>query len=262
MRAAEAVRPRPARDPRIRRRRVAVTRARGRRRLRALLGVVAAGMLGTGALAVLHSSLLSARHLSVVGSRHTPAAVVERRAGLGGHPPLVDVHPAEAARRVEALPWVASATVVRRWPDSVVVRVVERAPVAVVAAGHGGGVVLVDDSGRVLGPGGPSVTLPAITGAGVAGAPGSTLPRRAQPALAVASAVSRAMPGQVRAVGVQGGTVSVDLAGGVHVLLGPPQQLEAKLASLRSVLAGAPPSGPETIDVTVPAEPTVGPASP
>ena len=261
MRAPEAVRPRPAMDPRIRRRRVAVARAQGRRRLRALVTAAAVVALGGGAVAVLHSSLLSARHVTVVGSRHTPAATVERRAGLAGHPPLVDVDTTGDARRVEALAWVARASVVRHWPDSVVVHVVERVPVAVVGTARGGTAV-VDGTGRVLGPAGASVSLPTLTGAGVAAAPGSTLPRRALAGLAVASLASRTMPGQVRAVGVDGGTVTVDLGAGVHVLLGPPQQLEAKLASLRSLLAGAPPTGPETIDVTVPAEPTVGPASP
>jgi cell division protein FtsQ len=261
VRAPEALRRPPAMDPRIRRRRVAVTRARGRRRLRALLGVAGALALGAGALAVLHSPLLSARHLSVVGSRHTPAATVERRAGLRGHPPLVDVDPAAAARRVAALPWVARASVVRHWPDSVVVHVVERVPVAVVTSGRGVA-VLVDAHGRVLGSAGASTSLPMLTGAGVAGRAGSTMAPRALPGLAVAAVVGRAMDGRVRGVGVQGGDVTLDLGGGVRALLGPSAQLEAKLASLRSVLVGAPPTGPETIDVTVPAEPTVGPASP
>ena len=261
MRAPEAVRRAPAMDPRIRRRRVAVTRDRGRRRLRALLSVAGALALGAGALAVLHSPLLSARHLSVVGSVHTPAATVERRAGLAGHPPLVDVDPAADALRVQSLPWVARASVVRHWPDGVVVRVVERVPVAVVASVRGAN-VLVDAGGRVLGPAGASTTLPTLTGAGAAGPAGSTMARRALSGLAVASVAGREMGGQVRAVGVRGAGVVLDLGGGVRALLGPPRQLEAKLASLRSVLAGAPPKGPETIDVTVPAEPTVGPASP
>ncbi|MDE3087241.1 MAG: FtsQ-type POTRA domain-containing protein [Acidobacteriota bacterium] len=261
MRAPEAVRRPPAMDPRIRRRRVAVTRARGRRRLRALLSVAAVVSLGAGALAVLHSPLLSARHLSVVGSGHTPAATVERRAGLAGHPPLVDLDTTTAALRVQALPWVARASVVRRWPDSVVVRVVERVPVAVVASRRGGK-VLVDAGGRVLGPAGASTALPTLTGAGVAGPAGSTMGRRALAGLAVASVAGRAMGGQVRAVGVQGADVTLDLGGGVRALLGPPRQLDAKLTSLRSVLVGAPPKGPQTIDVTVPAEPTVGPGSP
>jgi len=261
VRAPEALRRPPAMDPRIRGRRVAVTRARGRRRLRALLVVAAAVAVGAGALAGLHSPLLSARHVSVVGSRHTPVSTVERRAGLAGHPPLVDVDTAAAQRQVEALPWVGRATVARDWPDSVVVRVVERVPVAVVATGQGAR-VLVDDTGRVLGRAGASTSLPTLTGAGAAGAAGSTMARRALPGLAVASVVVRTMGGRVRAVGVGGGDVNLDLGGGVRALLGSPDQLEAKLASLRSVLAGAPPTGPETIDVTVPAEPTVGPGSP
>jgi hypothetical protein len=58
------------------------------------------------------------------------------------------------------------------------------------------------------------------------------------------------------------GTVRLDLGGGVQVLVGRARSLGPKLASLRSVLAGAPPPGPEVIDVTVPGEPTVAPPSP
>ena len=260
MRAPEALRRPPPMDPRIRGRRVAVTRAQGRRRLRLLLSVAGVVALGTGALAMLHSPLLSARHVSVVGSHHTSRAAVLRQAGLAGHPPLVDVDGASAARRLEALPWVARASVVRHWPDTVVVDVVERVPVAVVATGNGGG-ALVDASGQVLGRAGSSTALPTLTGVGRAGAPGTTLARRARAGLVVAAAVASTAGLEIRGIGVSGGDVTLELAGGVRVVLGSPQQLDTKLASLRSVLAGAPPTGPETIDVTVPAEPTVGPAS-
>jgi hypothetical protein len=93
--------------------------------------------------------------------------------------------------------------------------------------------------------------------------PGTVLGAAARPGLVVADAMRRGLPGQVRAVRVDsGGAVRLDLDNGVQVLVGRAISLGPKLAALRSVLVGAPPQGPELIDVTVPGEPTVGPASP
>ncbi len=50
---------------------------------------------------------------------------------------LIRIDPGTIERRVEALPAVASATVSRSWPHRVVIRVVERRPLAVVVAGSG-----------------------------------------------------------------------------------------------------------------------------
>jgi hypothetical protein len=58
------------------------------------------------------------------------------------------------------------------------------------------------------------------------------------------------------------GSVTVDFGSRFTAELGSTQGLRAKLAALATVLADAPVSGPATIDVTVPAEPTVGPAPP
>jgi cell division protein FtsQ len=238
---------------------VAVTRAAGRRRLRLLLAAIGVLVLGVGALVVLHSPLLAARHVQVVGAVHTPVAEVRAVAGLAGAPPLVDVDGGAAAARLARLPWVASASVVRRWPDSVVVHVVERVPAAVVA--HGTSVAVVDVAGRVLEvvPSAPA-GLVAVVSPAPAGGPGSMLGPGAAPALAVVAGLETQLPGRARTVVVAAdGTVTLDLGGGVTVVLGTEAQLPAKLAALASLLAGAPPTGPETIDVRVPGEPTVGP---
>jgi cell division protein FtsQ len=252
-------------DPRIGARRTAVTRERGRRRLRLVLGAVVAGALVVGGVAVLHSPVFAARHVTVRGAHHVPARLIVRTAGLSGSPPLVDVDSATEARRLESIPWVARAVVARRWPDSVVVTVVERVPVAAMArAAPASGYALVDASGRVhewtgAVPGGMPVLLAPLSPR----RPGTVLGVAARPALVVADAARRSLPGYVRAVSVDRfGAVRLDLGDGVQVLVGRDISLGPKLAALRSVLAGAPPQGPELIDVTVPGEPTVGPPSP
>ena len=258
-RPAGPQRVRGAPHPRIRQRRVAVTRARGRRRLRVVL--VVAGVLGLFALAalVLVSGLFSARHLSVRGSLHTPPAEVLAAAGLASHPPLVDVDPGAAAARIEQLPWVAAATVVRHWPDSVSVVVTERVPAAAIA-GHGG-VAVVDAAGRVLASAdGAPAGLIALTAPVPVGPPGSVLGAAARPGLELVAALPPALVGRVHGVHVgTRGSISVDLGGGVGAEIGPDANLGAKLEALASVLAGAAPRGPAWIDVSVPDEPTLGP---
>lgn len=256
---------RPGVDPRIGARRTAVTRERGRRRLRLVAAALAVAALVIAVLVVLHSPLFAARHVSVRGAHRVSPRVVVRTAGLAGAPPLIDVDAGAATRRLEQLPWLARATVSRRWPDSVVVVVVERTPVVALARpAPASGYALVDAAGRVLQwvdvvPTGLAVLEAPVT----APRPGKLVAALARPGLVVAGAVERALPGRLHGVTVgPSGDVRLDLGQGVQVLVGRAQSLGPKIASLRSVLAGAPPPGPEVIDVTVPGEPTVGPASP
>jgi len=246
--------------PRVWQRRVAVLGEHGRRRLRWVVGGVAVLMALCVVVLVLHTPLLDVRHATVLGARHTGAQAVLEAAGLAEHPPLIDVDPSAAATRVQRLPWVAHAQVVRHWPDAVTVIVTERAVLASVAR-PGGGVALVDASGRVLAwqratPPGLLLVAPVDPGR-----PGTVLARSARPALEVAAAMAASLSARVLQVTVDSrGAVRLDLGGGVSAVLGSTQELQAKLSSLASVLAGAPVSGPAVIDVTDPAEPAVGPA--
>ncbi|MHB8328910.1 MAG: cell division protein FtsQ/DivIB [Acidimicrobiales bacterium] len=253
-------RPGPRMDPRLRQRRAAVSRAQGRRRLRVVMAGTAAAVLAVVALAGLHSSLLAARHVKVSGALHTGTAAVLRTAGLAGAPPLIDVNPSAAAARLDGLPWVARATVSRQWPDGVVVDVVERVPVAVVER-RGGGVAVVDATGRVLAwDTSPPPGLITIVSPALAGRPGTVMGAAARPALAVAEATAGALRTRVLSVTTTSdGTVELDLGGGVQAVLGSASDVVSKLRALWSVLSGAPPVGPEVIDVSVPGEPTASP---
>jgi len=124
-----------------------------------------------------------------------------------------------------------------------------------------GGVAVVDAAGRVLAWSRTSPAgLVALSAPISAGAPGTTLGGAARPGLDLVSALPPALAGRVHAVRVGArGDLSIDLGNGVGALLGPDANVGAKLEALASVLAGAPPKGPEWIDVSVPDEPTVGP---
>jgi cell division protein FtsQ len=228
------------------------------------MGAVALVAAGAGAVAVLHSPLFSARHVTVRGARHTAVSLVLRTAGLTGSPPLIDLEPGRAAQRLETLPWVGRAEVVRQWPDSVTVEISERQPVAQTSSEDAGTWALVDETGRVLqwqaqqSPGLPVLAAPVR-----AGPAGTELGPAAAPGLEVAQAAQGALGEPVLQVTVEGETVTLRLPGDVEAIVGNADELGAKMAALRSVLAGVAPKGPEVVDVTVPGEPTVGtPPSP
>ena len=231
-----------------------------------MLGVFAAA---GGILGILHTSLLSARHVMVTGIHHTSRMAVLRAAGLLGSPPLIDVGSARADRRIEALPWVETARVSRRWPDSVTVSVVERVPIALVTAGPSGGarrswtVSVVDGSGRVLEVLGQAPSdlaqLPTLMVPDSAGRPGSWLGPAAGPALEVAGSIPRVLRSEVRQVKVVAGGVALGLADGASVVFGPATMIPEKYEALASLLAVTSPQPGSSVDVTVPEDPMVVP---
>jgi cell division protein FtsQ len=254
----------PAVDPRIRQRHAAVKRHVDRRRLAVVVAVVSVVVLAVAAVAVLHSPLLSVRRVEVVGPHaETPTAVIVRAAGIGGHPPLVDVDTASVAARVESLPFVRTARVTRSWPSTVRIAVTARVP-ALVMAVPGGGWAELDRAGRVLArvparPAGlPLLTVhqvggplaPPVVGASVAGS--------ARPGVEVAATLPPAFSAQVTVVTeLPAQTVDLTLSSGLTVVLGTVADLHAKYVDVASIIAGAPLHGAKTIDVSVPQAPTV-----
>jgi cell division protein FtsQ len=81
---------------------------------------------------VFGSPLLAVRTVQVDGASALTAEQVVGAAGIGTGTPLVRVDTAAAAARVARLPQVAAVEVTRGWPQTVVVTLVERVPVAVV----------------------------------------------------------------------------------------------------------------------------------
>jgi cell division protein FtsQ len=256
---------RPAVDPRIWTRRVAVTRARGRKRLRIVLAALALCALLAGGFAAVHSSLFGAEHLSVTGEIHTPADEILSVSGLLTHPPLVDIDTASSAEKIEALPWIRTARVFVHWPDSVSVSVTERTPVAAVRVPGTAAATqmwaLVDATGRILAyqsvrPRG----LLAMDVFAAPGAPGTKLSATDQPGVDVAGSLPALLDRRVVSIDVSPeGGVTLGISGDMSAVIGAPVDLQAKYVALASVLAGAPLASADVINVTVPKEPTVGP---
>lgn len=257
---------RPSIDPRIRQRRIAVRRSRGQRRLRRILVAIGVVVLVAVVVVLLHTPLFSARVISVTGLHpHTTTAQIIDAAGLEGHPPLISVDPGAAAGRVEALPFIASAKVERRWPDGVKVVVSERVPKAMIA-GPGSLWSVVDTTGRtlevlparLLPPG--LIALSARTPTGVVrpARVGRTVGDGAAFALTVCRTLPPAFVAQVVSVTeAPDGTVSFGLNSGITVLLGTDSDLNQKYEDVAAIIAHASLHGATTIDVTVPQSPAV-----
>jgi cell division protein FtsQ len=253
-------------DPRIAQRRDEVESGRARRRWR--WAIVAATAVAVAAVVgvLLHTPLFGARVVRVEGAHpQTTTAAIVAAAGLSGRPPLISVDPATTAARVERLPFIASATVARRWPDAVTISVTERVP-TVTMAGPAASWSTLDGGGRTVavGPSRPPA-LPVLVVHGVRGpvppAPvGRVVGPAAEPGLAVARTLPPAFAGQVVSITVApDGTVSLALHVGLTVLLGTTSDLRAKYEDVAAIIAHHTLPGAKVIDVTVPQSPVVGP---
>jgi cell division protein FtsQ len=115
-----------------------MARARQRRMRAALPWAVTAGVLalaGLVAWTLLGTGLFGVRQVRVSGNQLVTPVQVRDAAAVADNEPLARVDLAATARRVGTLPPVARATVERDWPGTLVIRVVERTPVAVVPQG-------------------------------------------------------------------------------------------------------------------------------
>src|SRR5579871_417710 len=73
--------------------------------------------------------------------RETILSALDARPGT----PMLAIDPARAKEKLESLPWVHSAVIERRFPDTISVHLVERVPMALWQ--HGGKIELIDRTG-------------------------------------------------------------------------------------------------------------------
>lgn len=93
---------------------------------------IAAGSneLGAELLRMTARAGLGVRTITVTGREQTRAADVVAALGVREGAPLLGFDTAMARTELERLPWIKSAAVERRFPDTVLVRLAERAPLA------------------------------------------------------------------------------------------------------------------------------------
>ena len=160
-------------DPRMRERWVTARRVEGRRRLRALVALVSAASLLGIAYLVVRSPLLGVDTIQVRGNQRTPIDAVRGAAHISDGAPLLFLDTQAVARRIEALPGIAHASVRTDLPTTVVITVTERRPVAWIRSTGANPFAAVDGVGRVLDRSAqPPVGLPEVVGAGTTAVPG------------------------------------------------------------------------------------------
>ena len=115
-------------------------------------------------------------HVSLQGASPKSSAAILRAAALPLRAPLLGLDLDAARRRVEQVGWVKSATVMRLYPDSVVVAVQERHLLAVWQ--RDGRASVIDADGQVAGGVDPNAfaSLPLVVGDGANVAAASILP--------------------------------------------------------------------------------------
>lgn len=157
---------------------------------RVLAAVAAAIVVITGLVwLIFFSTVLAVRTVEVSGGRTVPADVVRQLAAVPVGVPMARLDVRAVQARVATIPQVASVSVERSWPSTLRIRLVERAPVALVSSG--GEQWLVDREGVLY----AQVTEPP------AGVPPLEVDRPGpdDPTTVAALAVIRALPKELRA---------------------------------------------------------------
>lgn len=242
-------------DPRIEARRDAVRREHGRRRLRVLVTIAVVLGVVVGTYLAIESPFLDVDRVTVVGAAHLTPARVEAAAGIEHGDALLRVDLGAVTRRVEALPWVATASAHRDFPGTLRVEVTEARAVAYVRAR--GVVAVIGPNDRVIART-RRVPKGAVPVTGV-----RTLPRFGDllsPAgtTHVIEAMPAALRPHVRSLALRPDNVVLVLDRG-EIRLGTVAQPAAKLAAAVAVMEqyhGAP---FDYIDVKVPSAPVAKP---
>jgi cell division protein FtsQ len=214
-------------DPRVRARRIAVRRAKGRKRLIWVAIAAAILLVLVGAVAILASSLFDVRTIDVQGAVYTDpeqlSAIVDRVRGEA----ILLVDTRQIERDLEGIAWVESARVSTDFPHRVFIDIRERKPIATFA-GSDGKFRVIDRDGRVLDVvDGVPIDYMLVTGAN----PDVDRGQFAGRPFASAAQLTIALPGEIRvltsSIGVDAttGDLTMQLGDKLQVQLGPTADL-------------------------------------
>ena len=223
-------------DPRVRARRIAVRRAKGRKRLIWVAIAAAILLVLVGAVAILASSLFDVRTIDVQGAVYTDpqqlSAIVDKVRGEA----ILLVDTRQIERELEGIAWVESARVSTDFPHRVFIDIRERKPIATFA-GSDRKFRVIDRDGRVLDVvDGVPIDYMLVTGAN----PDVDRGQFAGRPFASAAQLAIALPGEIRvltrSIGVDAttGDLTMQLGDKLQVQLGPTADLSSKLVRLLS----------------------------
>ncbi len=222
--------------------------------------VIVALAVAVTLLLVERSPLVAISTVEVSGATVVTPDEVRTASGISPGMSLLRVDLDEAAARVEGMPRIERAEVVRIDPLTIEIRVIERQPVYLARAGDTA--VSIDDDGIVLAEGDVSGLVTVDLPSGALPQPGASVDE--VPALANAVAVAEGMPGTLRTriAGYRAEEADRALAvldDGTLVELGRAEDLDAKARALSVVLEDLAGRTISIIDVRSPSAPVVTP---
>lgn len=266
-------------DPRFEARRAAVQRDQRRHRRNQALAALSVIAVLVSLFGMLRSPVLDVDRIEVLGGQTTGMETLEQTLGIQLGDQMVDLDLGAAELRLEQLPWVRTARVVRSWPATLRVIVVERHPAARIADPDGRW-WLADGTGRLLDVvSDPPPDLLQIDGYVVGGQRGLQLSDRAAAGLALAARLPidvAERTASLRFPDPDGIDLVVDPGSGAGqprpdpppsgpelpapyavVHLGSTSAADEKLLATATVLDQVDPTCVAEIDVRVPAKPVV-----
>ncbi len=247
---------------RVAQRSEAVAREAGHRRWRRITLALAVPAVIASGFVILHSSLFNVRSVTVVGASETSRESVIVAAGLTDSPPLIDVNPVAVAGQIEALPWIASATVIRHWPHGVTIDLVERQPMIEANISRRRW-ELFDTSARALGfRSSRTSKLVRIARTATMPLPGTSASGTLAGEIAVARALPLSLVGEITIIGNDPRTgLTMTLAGHTLIVVGTATNLSQKMNALITLAAnGVVLSAEKVVNLTVSSSPVVTPA--
>jgi len=102
------------------------------------------------ALAVLISPLFEIRNINIVGNDIILDSEVISVSGIAAGQNILSFGTNSVVRRLFSLPYLRDAYILREFPDTVVISITERVPMANIRLSHSGTYLLIDDMGMVL----------------------------------------------------------------------------------------------------------------
>lgn len=222
--------------------------------------LVGATLVGGGEW-VLRQSYFRVQHVTFVGVHHELLRQVLAESGLEAHPTMLQVSAREVRAKLASFTWISGLTLVKHWPSTVVVTVLESTAVAVAFnARHA--LQFVDRYGRDLGAAPLRANLPTLQFV----KPRTTawpFEHAGRSAAYVASQLPPAFSAQVSVITEDDhGKVTLQMTTPVTFILGPPTQLRAKFVAIASVIAHTTLRPGDVVDATVPDELAVTGAPP
>lgn len=241
----------------------------GGRRLRPFIRLLLTLLVLAGVVYALNMTLMKIRHVSVEGNLRISAADIAALAGLDKETTLLTVNENAVRRGVESSPYLEFQALVRVFPDTLVLKVRERAACAHIQGA--GALYLVDEFGFVLASN-PNIharySVPLVFGVNVAEAvPGRLIVSNQAGKVDEYSRIMQELLLQGVAADIEeinltnSEHIYLQMRCGYYVNIGTAQELMMKIGLLRAVVAKLGELGHATgyIDVSIPGEAVYSP---